>query len=57
MLNEKDSENTLRSTKVAKELFDEYYKEKNIHKPDDKKETNTSVKILSMWSVRLSLFL
>ena len=31
LLEDKDSENTKRSTKVAKELFYEYLKEKNIH--------------------------
>ena len=35
---DKDSENTKRSTKVAKELFYEYLKEKNIQEPNDKKE-------------------
>ena len=30
---DKDSENTKRSTKVAKELFYEYLKEKNIQEP------------------------
>ena len=35
---DKDSENTKRSTKVAKELFYEYLKEKNIQEPHDKKE-------------------
>ena len=38
LLEEKDSENTKRSTKVAKELFYEYLKEKNIQEPHDKKE-------------------
>ena len=38
LLENKDSENTKRSTKVAKELFCEYLKEKNIQEPHDKKE-------------------
>ena len=38
MLEDKDSENTKRSTKVGKELFYEYLKEKNIQEPYDKKE-------------------
>ena len=38
LLEDKDSENTKRSTKVAKELFFEYLKEKNIQEPHDKKE-------------------
>ena len=37
-LEEKDLENTKRSTKVAKELFYEHLKEKNIQEPHDKKE-------------------
>ena len=35
LLEDKDSENTKRSTKVAKELFYEYLKEKNIQEPHD----------------------
>ena len=38
LLEDKDSENTKRSTKVAKKLFYEYLKEKNIQEPHDKKE-------------------
>ena len=38
LLEDKDSENTKRSTKVSKELFYEYLKEKNIQEPHDKKE-------------------
>ena len=38
LLEDKDSENTKRSTKVAKELFYQYLKEKNIQEPHDKKE-------------------
>ena len=38
LLEDKDSENTKRSTEVAKELFYEYLKEENIQEPHDKKE-------------------
>ena len=38
LLEDKDSENTKRSTKAVKELFYEYLKEKNIQEPHDKKE-------------------
>ena len=38
LLEDEDSENTKRSTKVPKELFYEYFKEKNIQEPHDKKE-------------------
>ena len=38
LLADKDSENTKKSTKVAKELFYEYLKEKNIQEAHDKKE-------------------
>ena len=37
LLENKDSENTKRSRKVAKELFYEYLKEKNIQEPHAKK--------------------
>ena len=38
LLEDKDSEIKKRSTKVAKKLFYEYLKEKNIQEPHDKKE-------------------
>ena len=38
LLEDKDLEITKRLTKVAKELFYEYLKEKNIQEPHDKKE-------------------
>ena len=38
LLEDKYSENTKRSTKVAKKLFYEYLKEKNIQEPHNKKE-------------------
>ena len=37
LLEDKDSENTKRSTKAVKELFYEYLKEKNIQEPHDKR--------------------
>ena len=43
-LEDKDSENTKRSTKVAKELFYKYLKEKNIQEPHDKKELSQVLK-------------
>ena len=48
LLENKYSENTKRSTKVAKELFYEYLKEKNIQEPHDKKELAQVLKSF-MW--------
>ena len=58
LLEDKDSENTKRSTKVAKELFYEYLKEKNIQEPHDKKELAQVLKSFLCGSaiMRLSLF-
>ena len=61
LLEDKDSENTKRSTKVAKELFYEYLKEKNIQEPHDKKELAQVLKsfyafMLITAIMRLSLF-
>ena len=44
LLEDEDSENTKRSTKVPKELFYEYLKEKNIQEPHDKKELTEVLK-------------
>ena len=44
LLEDNDSENTKRSTKVAKDLFYEYLKEKNIQEPHDKKELSQALK-------------
>ena len=44
LLEDNDSENTKRSTKVAKDLFYEYLKEKNIQEPHDKKELAQALK-------------
>ena len=38
ILEDKDSENTKRSTKAAKELFYKFLKENNIQEPQDKNE-------------------
>ena len=56
MLEDKNSENTKRSTKVAKELFHEYIKEKNIQEPDDKTELAQVLKTVFFVTVRLWLF-
>ena len=48
LLEDKDSENSKRSTKVAKELFYEYAKEKNIQEPQDKKELARALKLFSV---------
>ena len=61
LLEDKDSENTKRSTKVAKELYYEYLKEKNIQEPHDKKELAQVLKSFYIFMLiaaimRLSLF-
>ena len=58
LLEDKDSENTKRSTKVAKELFYEYLKEKNIEEPHDNKELAQVLKSFYVDNaiMRLSLF-
>ena len=61
LLEDKASENTKRSTKVAKELFYEYLKEKNIQEPHDKKELAQVLKSFYVFMLiaaimRLSLF-
>ena len=43
LLKQKDSENKRRLTKIAKELFHEYLKEKSVQKPEDKKDTNVKI--------------
>ena len=43
LLRQKDSENERRLTKIAKELFHEYLKEKSVQKPEDKKDTNVEI--------------
>ena len=49
LLEDKDSENTKRSTKVAKELFYEYLKEKNTQGPHDKKELAQVLRSFYLW--------
>ena len=58
LLEDKDSENTKRSTKVAKELFYEYLKEKNIQESHDKNELAQVLKSFYVDNaiMRLSLF-
>ena len=43
LLKQKDSENKRRLTKIVKELFHEYLKEKSAQKPEDKKDTNDEI--------------
>ena len=43
LLKQKDSENKRRLTKIAKELFHEYLKEKHVQKPEEKKDTNVEI--------------
>jgi len=43
LLQQKDSENKWRLTKIAKQLFHEYLKEKSVRKPEDKKDTNVEI--------------
>jgi len=40
LLKQKDLQNKRRLTKIAKELFREYLKEKSVQKSEDKKDTN-----------------
>ena len=51
LLKQKGSENKTRLTKIAKELFDEYLKEKSVQKPENKKDT--SVKFVIRYFVSL----
>jgi len=43
LLKQKDSENKRRLTKIAKELSHEYFNEKSVQKPEDKKDTNGEI--------------
>ena len=43
LLKRKDSENKRRLTKIAKELFHEYLKEKKRSEAEDKKDTNVEI--------------
>ena len=53
LLEDKDSENTKRSTKLAKELFYEYLKEKNIQEPHDKKELGSIHNLPRGWAMMI----
>ena len=44
IVEDKDSQNTKRSTKVAKELFSEYVKEKKLRGPEKKRELAQTLK-------------
>ena len=44
IVDDKDSPNTKRSTKVAKELFADYVKEKKLRESQEKKEVGTNFK-------------
>ena len=44
IVEDKDSQNTKRSTKVAKELFADYVKEKKLREPKEKKELAQTLK-------------
>ena len=44
IVEDKDSQNTKRSTKVAKELFSDYVKEKKLREPEEKKELAQTLK-------------
>ena len=44
IVEDKDSQNTKRSTKVAKELFADYVKEKKLRESQEKKEVGTNFK-------------
>ena len=43
LLKKKDSKKKIRLTKIAKELFHEYLKEKSVQKPEDKKDSNVEI--------------
>ena len=44
IVEDKDTQNTKRSTKVAKELFADYVKEKKLSEPKEKKELTKTLK-------------
>ena len=46
IVEDKDSQNTKRSTKVAKELFADYVKEKKLREAEEKKELAQTLKTL-----------
>ena len=44
IVEDKDTQNTKRSTKVAKDLFADYVKERKLSKPEEKKELTQTLK-------------
>ena len=44
IVEDKDSQNTMRSTKVEKEPFDDYVNEKKLREPEEKKELAQTLK-------------
>ena len=44
IVEDKDTQNTKRSTKVAKEMFADHVKEKKLSKPEEKKELTQTLK-------------
>ena len=48
IVEDKDSQNTKRSTKVAKELFADYVKEKKLREPAEKKELAQTLKTFNV---------
>ena len=44
IVEDKDTQNTIRSTKVAKELFADYLKEEKLSEPEEKKELTQTLK-------------
>ena len=44
IVGDKDTQNTKRSTKVAKEMFADYVKEKKLSVPEEKKELTQTLK-------------
>jgi len=57
LLKQKDSENKRRLTKIAKELFHEYLKEKSVQKPEDKKDTNVEIVCFRLITVTSTLII
>ena len=52
IVEDKDSQNTKRSTKVAKELFADYVKEKKLRESQEKKEVGTNFRFKDFMSKR-----
>ena len=51
IVEDKDTQNTKRPTKVAKKLFADYVKEKKLSEPEEKKELTQTLKTYSLHSV------